>query len=168
MWGQPPSAVRRARPGCGLLSRLLRPYGFPLVGLHIHPPFPKPHALGLQPQTLLNRGVPGQLNLASGAQHPLPRQSKSTPQSRRHLPGRPRKPRCPCHSAIGRNLATRNCTHRLFDPQTHLSSYVSPLFCHPESATGRLAQRAGLRSRRILTGVSPFGYTFYPRSWGPQ
>ncbi len=167
MWGQPPSAVRRARPGCGLLSRLLRPYGFPLVGLHIHPPSPKPHALGLQPQTLLNRGVPGQLNLASGAQHPLPRQSKSTPQSRRHLPGRPRKPRCPCHSAIGRNLATRNCTHRLFDPQTHPSSYVRPFFGHPErNRPARPASRPA--KSKDLTGVPNSDALSYPCSWGAE
>ena len=89
--------------------------------LHIYPPPAEAHALGLQPQPLLNGRVSGQLDLTACSQNPLPRQPKSTAQSRCHLPRCSRKPRRPRDPAISRHLPARNRTHRLLDPQTHRS-----------------------------------------------
>jgi hypothetical protein len=112
--------------------------------LHIHAPPAKPHALSLQPKSLLDGRVAGQLDLAAGSQHTLPRQPKSAPQSSRHLTSSPRKSRSPRHSPISRNFPARNRPHRLLNPQPHRSSSVSVLLflCHPErSRPARPASR---------------------------
>jgi hypothetical protein len=122
MWGQPPSAVRRRtddgrqRP---LPSCSFGPPELPLVRPHIHPPPPKSHSLGLQAEPLLNSRIPGKFDLAACAQYPLPGQSKSAPQGRRHPPCRPRKSRRPRYPSIGRDLPARNRAYRLLNPQTH-------------------------------------------------
>ncbi len=105
--------------------------------LHIHPPPAKPYALGLQSQTLFDRRVSRQLNLAARAQHPLPRQSKSAPQSRCHLARRSRNSRRTRHSAVGRHFAARDRANRLLDPHAHFASFIRALSLSARTAPSR-------------------------------
>jgi hypothetical protein len=100
--------------------------------LHIHSPPAKAHALSLQPKALLHCGVACQLDCSTRHQHALPRQSKSAPQDRSHLPRRPRKPRRPRNPPVSRNRSPRDRTNRPLNPQTHRSRRITFLFCHPK------------------------------------
>ena len=92
---------------------------FPLARPHIHFSPSKPYALGFQPQSLLDRRIAGQLDLAPSSKHALPWQSKSPPEHACHQSCRSRKSRRLRHPAIRRNLPARNHADRLLDPQSY-------------------------------------------------
>ncbi len=157
MWGQPPSAVRRAR----LLYLSLRVFNLPkyrnspepwlaplasapqsrwclpLALRHIHSPPAKPDSLRFQPQTLLDRRVPRQVDLAASSQHPLPWQSKPASQDSSHHSRRSRKPSRPRHPSVSRYLSSRNRPNRALHAQEHRAAGIRFFlgFGHPERSS---------------------------------
>jgi hypothetical protein len=87
------------------------------VRLHIHFSPAEAHAFGFEPQPLLNSGIAAQLDLASGAEYALPRQSKTVAQNRRDLPRCPWKSRSPGDATVSGNLAAWNRPNRSLDAQ---------------------------------------------------
>jgi hypothetical protein len=118
-------------------SRVAGPSKLKLTRPHIDFPPAKPHALGLETQSLLHCRVPLQLDRTARPQHPLPRQSESAAQNRRNLPRRPRKSSRPRHPAVGRHFPPRNRANRPLDPHTHLTGFIRAILIDTRSAPCR-------------------------------
>jgi hypothetical protein len=137
MWGQATSPVQ-AGPKLGSdqdrinLTQSLnpnflrRPYACPskpkLMLLHINPRAAEGNSLHPQAKFLLRAVLSLQLNRATGAHHPMPRQSRSLAQDAHYLPRRARPSRRACNRSVTRHLAYRQSTdapHHASAPCVH-------------------------------------------------
>jgi hypothetical protein len=89
---------------------------FEFVAAHIDPAPPECDPFGFEAEALFDRALTSQLDLSSGAEDTMPRQSKRAMQS----PGNPascsRRPRRTRYCAVSRNLTARNLADGAANP----------------------------------------------------
>lgn len=94
--------------------------------LHVHAAAAESDPFGFQSKALLDGGIAAQFDLASCAEHPMPRKPKRTAQHPDHLPGSSGIPCTTRHAAICRNFAARNLADCRDDANLQVHSAIHP------------------------------------------